>query len=152
MGAGAIMRVSAERKVLAVIRDFVKNHAIAAGASAEEAVDLIQAVDEAATNIIIHGYQEREGEIEIEIRSHPQTVKVILRDNAPTFDPTKVPQPDINLPLEKRPIGGLGVHLIRHCVDEFSHCAPENGGDELVLVKQIKSDKNDLIHQMKEGP
>jgi serine/threonine-protein kinase RsbW len=138
MGAGAIMQVSAERKLLAVIRDFVKNQAVAAGAAPGEVDDLIQAVDEAATNIIVHGYREQPGFIEIEVKTEPGLVTVILRDDAPPFDPTQVPKPDTTLPLEQRPIGGLGVHLIRHCVDEFSHDSPKHGGNELALVKYLR--------------
>lgn len=142
MGAGAIMRVSAERKLLASIRDFVRSQAIAGGASPDEIDDLIQAVDEAATNIIVHGYGDKAGMIEIEIRSQPGLLTVFLRDNAPPFDPTQVPKPNINLPLEQRPIGGLGVHLIRHCVDEFHHDLQKDGGNELILMKYVNEVKD----------
>lgn len=137
MDAGAIMRVSAERKYLAAIRDFVRNQTYAAGVDTADTDCIIQAVDEAATNIILHGYRGNRGVIEIEVILLPDRIIVILRDNAPIFDPTQVPVPDINLPLEQRPVGGLGVHLIRKCVDEFTHTKSSQGGNELLLVKYL---------------
>lgn len=131
------MRVSAQRKYLAAIRSFVENKAGALGADAEEVNSLVQAVDEAATNIIMHGYRENPGLIEIEVNSKPGQVRIIIRDSAPPFNPTRVPSPDMDLPLEQRPIGGLGIHLIRHCVDEFTHTVREQGGNELTLVKYL---------------
>ena len=132
------MRVSAQRKYLAAIRSFVENRAGALGADTEEVNSLVQAVDEAAANIIMHGYREKPGLIEIEVNSKPGQVRIILRDSAPPFNPTRVPSPDINLPLEQRPIGGLGIHLIRHCVDEFNHTVSDRGGNELTLVKYLR--------------
>jgi len=138
MAAGAMLRVSAQRKHLAAIRDFIREQADEAGAGPGDIDSLVQAVDEAASNIILHGYHEEPGMIEIEVKSRPDQVAVILRDSAPFFDPTRVQAPDINLPLEQRPIGGLGIHLIRHCVDEFSHCVRDQGGNELLMVKYLR--------------
>jgi serine/threonine-protein kinase RsbW len=138
MGQGAILRIPARRELLVNIRTFVKEQASAANIRPALIADLIQAVDEAASNIIIHGYKDGPGEIEIEVRFEPDKITVNLRDHAPGFDPTQVPSPNIDLPLEKRPIGGLGVHLIRHCVDEFNYCTSPSGGNELVLVKYLK--------------
>jgi anti-sigma regulatory factor (Ser/Thr protein kinase) len=61
---------------------------------------------------------------------------VILRDRAPTFDPTTVPPPDLTLPLEQRPIGGVGLHLVRHMVDELRHRPRPGGGNEITFVKK----------------
>lgn len=141
MNSGTIIRVPAERKQLAFIRDFVEQQAEGILVDPREKGDLIQAVDEAATNIIVHGYQDGPGEIEIEVRRKPAQLTVCLRDHAPIFDPTRVPPPDIHLPLEQRPVGGLGIYLIRQCVDGFSHRVGEAGGNEIVLVKRRKSKK-----------
>jgi serine/threonine-protein kinase RsbW len=137
MGGKAILRIPAKRELLVELRRFVEIQAEKIGAKPGSIHDLIQAVDEAASNIIIHGYRDGPGEIEVEVRASKSKIVVCLRDQAPSFDPTQVPSPNTNLPLEQRPIGGLGVHLIRHCVDEFSHCVPSSGGNELILVKNL---------------
>jgi serine/threonine-protein kinase RsbW len=131
------LRVPAERKELAVIRGFVQAQAVSAGFSNESIDDLVLAVDEAATNIIIHGYEEKPGVIEVTYSSTNDTARITLRDWAPTFDPLQVPPPDITLPLHERKAGGLGIHLMRQCVDEICHRLPEDGGNELLLVKKM---------------
>lgn len=137
MGTGAILLFPAERKQLAAIRSFVDTQAAYARASAEMIDDLIQAVDEAATNVIVHGYQDGPGEIEIEIRTRNGEIIIYLRDSSPHFDPTIVPDPDIHLPLEKRKPGGLGIYLIRKCVDSFRYRVCPDGRNEIELIKWL---------------
>lgn len=120
---------------LAAIRCFVRMAAEGAGFARESVDAMIQAVDEAATNVIVHGYQGRPGAIEIEIEmDHPAKALVVrLRDDAPAFDPTKVPAPDLTVPLHRRPPGGLGVFLMREFVDRMSYRRTEAGQNELTL-------------------
>lgn len=125
----------AERDQLQAIRDFVRSQGIAASATVSEIGDLTLAVDEAATNIIVHGYREQGGSIEVEIQTFDGKIVTILRDAAPPFDPTHIEPPNTLLPLDLRPIGGLGLHLIRMCMNCVIHLDKENGGNELVLVK-----------------
>jgi len=101
--------------------------------------DLVLAVDESATNIIMHGYRGQPGDIEVEIRRAPDAVVIYLRDRAPPFDPTRLPAPDVTLPLEQRPIGGLGVYLTRQLMDSVTHRLTSQGGNELTLIKKIEA-------------
>src|SRR3989304_340568 len=104
---------AAEGHNLAAIRRFIQETGAALDASASAIDDLVLAVDESATNIIKHGYGGQLGDIEIEIWREAEAVVVRLRDQAPPFDPTRVPDPDVPLPLDRRPVGGLGVFLTR---------------------------------------
>jgi serine/threonine-protein kinase RsbW len=132
---GSLLRISAELKNLATIRQFVEETALALRVDSKAIPDIVQAVDEAATNIVVHGYFGQPGDIEIEIRPENNSLVVALRDQARSFDPTTVPPPDLTLPLEERPFGGMGVFLIRHFMDEINYRVPAQGGNELVLVK-----------------
>jgi serine/threonine-protein kinase RsbW len=138
MGENNLIRVPADRKYLSIIRDFIHEKAKSAGAAPVEIDSLIQAVDEAVSNVIIHGYKDGPGEISIEVSDVLDSIWVMISDKAPSFDPTNAPEPNINLPLEQRPVGGLGIHLIRHCVDEISHSVPNDGGNVLVLKKKMR--------------
>lgn len=133
------IRLPAERRQLAAIRRFIEQQAVSTTADEDEVQDLVQAVDEAAANIIIHGYRDSAGEIEVDLAYQPGRIIVILRDQAPPFDPTTVSEPDLRLPLHLRPVGGLGVHLIRLGVDEFTHSARLPIGNELRMVKYLKN-------------
>ena len=132
------IQLPAEKNQLAILRRFIKEHAGRTPASELEVDDLILAVDEAATNIIVHGYKGGKGEFEVVLDYQPGQIVVVLRDQAPSFDPTTVPARDLQQPLLQRPIGGLGVQLIRLCVDEVTYSARPQGGNELRMVKYLK--------------
>ena len=126
---------TAELKNLSQIRDFVEMAATGLGFEPEVIPNVQLAVDEVATNVMLHGYHGQGGPLEIELERLEHDLIVHLRDEAAPFDPTTVPTPDLTLPLAKRPIGGLGVHLVRRTMDEIRHQITSTGGNELTLVK-----------------
>ena len=137
MGGNATLKIAAERKNLVKIRRFIAKEASAFRADPKTVGDLILAVDEAIANIIIHGYQDRGGMVEIELGRLNNDLLVWLRDQAPIFDPTKLPLPDITEPLESRNPGGLGIYIMRKSVDEILHRITENGQNELTFIKNM---------------
>lgn len=130
-----VLRIPAEVSQLVAVRKFIRDYAGRAGADKQATDDMVQAVDESVTNAIIHGYRGAKGTIDVEVYVVHGSLVVRLRDRAPPFDPTTVPHPDITLPLERRPLGGMGVHLTRQLTDEMTYRKTE-GGNELTLVKQ----------------
>jgi serine/threonine-protein kinase RsbW len=128
--------LSAELPNLAKIRRFIEKRSAALKLMPEAAGDIRLAVDEAATNIILHGYRGKQGTIEVEMIRKDDDIVVYLRDSAPVFDPTTVPPPDLTIPFFQRPPGGMGVHLIRQAVDKIYHRISASGGNELTLVKR----------------
>ena len=132
----ASLRVAADVAQLAAIRAFVEQQAHTLGVDASTIDDLVLAVNEVATNIVIHGYRRQPGEIEIELRPQGDAIEIRLRDHARLFDPTRVPAPDLDLPLHKRPFGGMGVHVTRQIIDAMRYRVTPEGGNELTLVKR----------------
>jgi anti-sigma regulatory factor (Ser/Thr protein kinase) len=130
------LRVAADVAQLATIRTFVEQQARALDVDAAAIYDLVLAVNEVATNIVVHGYRSQPGAIDIELRRLGDAIEIRLRDRAPLFDPTRVPPPDLTLPLHKRPLGGMGVHVTRQIMDVVCHRVTPEGGNELTLVKQ----------------
>jgi anti-sigma regulatory factor (Ser/Thr protein kinase) len=51
--------------------------------------------------------------VQVEIRSTAQTASIVVRDNGIEFDPVARPDPDLSIPVEERPIGGLGIYMIK---------------------------------------
>ncbi|MGE5601498.1 MAG: ATP-binding protein [Nitrososphaerales archaeon] len=133
----AIMRVSAVLENLRVIRRFVEDEAKRANFAGQRVDDLVLAVDEAATNIIMHGYGVHAGTdtnvIEVEVAFRDPLLSVHLRDHARPFDPTALPVVDKLPPLTERGPGGLGVFLIRKTMDEFGYRRTPDGWNELTL-------------------
>lgn len=128
-------RFSADLNNLSKIRRFVESAAEIAAVNPDALDDLVLAVDEAATNIIVHGYHRNGGEIEITLRFVDDALTVKLRDDAPGFDPTLEATPDLELPLDERPFGGMGIYLIRKFIDQMIYTFTPEGGNELVLSK-----------------
>jgi anti-sigma regulatory factor (Ser/Thr protein kinase) len=135
MAEKSILYVAANLSNLARIRDFVRKSVKLLGGAPAVVDDMMLAVDESVTNIITHGYRGQPGEIAIEMRKDGADFVVTLRDQAPPFDPTRVLPPDLTLPLEQRPLGGLGIFLTRQAVDHVMHRVTGDGGNELTLVK-----------------
>ena len=61
----------------------------------------------------------------------PAALRVEIEDDAGPFNPLDAPAVDTALPLEEKPLGGLGVHLIRKSVDELEY---QRAGNRNVLV------------------
>lgn len=129
------LRVQAELGELADVRQFIREAATAADAPIECLDDLVQAVDEAATNVITHGYGGAPGWIEIGVAVADDRFVVTLEDGAPEFDPTSVAAPDLTVPPMARKPGGMGVHLMREATDALSHRPRPGGGNILTLVR-----------------
>lgn len=109
---------------LALFRHYVKNAAQAIALDKRKTYRLSLAVDEVVTNIIVHGYEESglEGDITLSVRVDDAALTVTIEDSAVPFDPRQHASPkDLNLPLEERERGGLGVYIALNGVDQFSY-------------------------------
>jgi anti-sigma regulatory factor (Ser/Thr protein kinase) len=111
---------------LSPIRDYINEQAIQAGLDKMSAYNLCLAIDEVATNIINYGYIESglSGDIDVIIENSGNTLTITLEDRALQFDPRDNDLPsddDLNLPLEERAIGGLGIFLVFSSVDKFEY-------------------------------
>jgi serine/threonine-protein kinase RsbW len=137
MNSSKSLRIAAELGNLGRVRAFVEATAAALGAAPDEIGDVVLATDEAVTNVIVHGYRGRRGTIDLTAGRDKAGVFVRLHDDAPPFDPTAVPEPDIEAPLEDRLPGGLGIYLIRQVMDEVVHRALPGGGNELILWRKL---------------
>ena len=124
---------------LASVRAFVRERVAAAGGDAETAADLVQAVDELVCNIVEHGYAGQPGTVEVAFVESPDDLAFRIRDDAPPFDPTAVPDPPLDLPLAQRRLGGMGIHLARTLTDSFDHRILPTGGNEVTVRKRRPS-------------
>ena len=94
-------------------------------------------LEEAVSNIILYAFTDREKhEISILLRLDNRILTIIIKDDGIPFDPTLKEQPDLNVPAEERPIGGLGILLISKLMDSFSYTRKDNM-NILTLIKNI---------------
>ena len=133
------MVVESEVDQLADVRAFVREAVAGFGGSKRAAEDLVQAVDEATCNVMVHGYGGTPGEIEIKATVNDGRIEIRLRDRSRPFDPTMVPTRDASAPPVPKRRGGMGVgiELLRTMTDEVRHHIRPDGGNELTLVRSI---------------
>lgn len=120
---------------MAEVRAAVREVARACDAPPSCLDDLVQAVDEAATNIILHGYDGQPGTIDLTAELVGDDIVITLEDRAPAFDPLGAPEPDLSIPPMQRKPGGMGVHLMRLAMDTIEHRDRPGGGNILTLTR-----------------
>ena len=97
------------------------------------------AVEELLTNILNYAFtDQREHEIRVCLRPDESQFEIEVADDGRPFNPLEHPAPDLSLPLERRPVGGLGIHMIRKSMDRIDYRRTD-GKNILVMAKQIKS-------------
>lgn len=94
------------------------------------------ALEEALSNVIFYAYEKgSENEISIDFGLKGGELTIVISDAGNPYDPTQKEDPDINLSADERPIGGLGIFLIKQIMNEVSY---QRVGDrnQLTLVKR----------------
>ena len=119
------------------LADFVETIASEANLDQGLAMSLNLALEEAVTNVIEYAYPEgSDGLVDIEAVIREGQLDFIISDSGKPFDPTAKPEVDITAGVEERPIGGLGIHLVRHIMDSVSY-KREDGKNYLTMIKKI---------------
>ena len=91
-------------------------------------------LEELAMNTINHGHDGGLHQISITFSSTDDALVIDILDDGKPFDPlTDAPIPNVNAPINERPIGGLGVYLVRKLMDEVTY-RREEGRNHLTLV------------------
>ena len=114
------IRLAAELAGLPALTAYVEEFAERCGMNAADAAAITLAAEELFANTINHGDPKATG-VEFELGYADGMMTARYRDDAGAFDPTQHPAPDTTLPLEQRPIGGLGIHCIRRTMPDFRY-------------------------------
>lgn len=112
------------------IREYVKAAAGTAGLDHTSTYNLLLAVDEIATNVVVHGYEEAglQGDISIAAKNEENRLVIELLDHGKSYDPNLHKEPDdegLLKDLSDRPIGGLGIMLAKDGVDDLQYQSTE---------------------------
>ncbi|MER6216931.1 ATP-binding protein [Streptomyces sp. NPDC048387] len=140
----AVLQVPATLGALGEIAAFVLRLAGRARLGTRATYRIRLAVDELATNIVMHGYRGGEGRITVLGRSGPDGVRITIEDSAPAFDPVagRLP-PDPGVPPERRRVGGLGIHLALTSVDAYTY---ERRDGRNISTLTVKAEGTDACH------
>ena len=123
---------------LATIRTFVTQTSRDLGVDERDVCDLSLAVDEICANVFIHGYDRQGGRIDVTVEPTRDGIQASVRDWGKTFDPQQVPVPDVKCCLAERPVGGLGLFLVRQVMDDVRFEFDGEQGNVVTMVKRTR--------------
>lgn len=106
------------------VMDFINEQLSETGCSEETRIDVDVAVDELLGNIFRYAYGPEGGSVTVEVETgkDPPAVAVTFMDRGKPFNPLAQEMPDTTaLPAGKRPIGGLGLFMVRNLMDEMTY-------------------------------
>jgi anti-sigma regulatory factor (Ser/Thr protein kinase) len=116
-----------------LVEAFLRTHGVAPGVISTANLCL----EELVANTIAYGYGDTAPhEIEVQLAWDGATLVIDIADDGKPFDPTLAPVPDVGAALEDRPIGGLGIHLVRTLMDEVAY-RREGGRNRVRLCKRL---------------
>jgi serine/threonine-protein kinase RsbW len=93
------------------------------------------ALDEVLSNIVRHG--KAPSPIQVSLRLTGDVLEMLIEDSAGPFDPLAAPAPDTQAALEARPIGGLGLSLVRGLMDVVEY-ERVGGANRLTLRRRLR--------------
>jgi anti-sigma regulatory factor (Ser/Thr protein kinase) len=97
-------------------------------------------LEEHITNIINHGYESpAEHEIIVRLTVQAEQFQVEVEDDGKAFNPLNAPEVDTSVPMECKPIGGLGIHLIRRFMDDLEY--RREGNKNILTMRKRLTDE-----------
>jgi anti-sigma regulatory factor (Ser/Thr protein kinase) len=123
---------------LGKVNDFVEEFLKEQDCSPKVRMQLEVVVEEIFSNIANYAYGDDTGKVTIEGCLEDDSAKIRLKfmDHGSPYNPLEQPEPDITKGAEERPVGGLGIFLVKKNVDDISY-QHEDGQNILTIVKTI---------------
>ena len=123
---------------IAAVTDFVNEQLEANACPMKAMMQIDVAIDELFGNIAHYAYAPGTGEatVRVEIQQEPREAVITFLDRGTPFDPLNADTPDITQSAESRPVGGLGIFLVRKTMDDVSYTY-QNGQNMLSIRKRF---------------
>ena len=140
MWGEARLVVQNELAELERLAEFLSQFGTEHNLSEDLSFELNLALEEIFCNIVKHGYQDEAcHQITVSLALSEGTVSLSVADDAPAFNPLEAPEPILDRPLEDRPIGGLGIHIVRRVMEDVEY---RREGDRNILLMKKRVEKN----------
>ena len=131
-------------KEVSKLTAFVEEVCEAMGFDGALTAQLTLAIEEAVVNVMKYAYPpQKRGDVTIEAQSNDLRLKFTIIDSGMPFDPTVRAEVDTTLSAEDRPIGGLGIHLVRKIMDSINY---ERVDSLNVLTLRKKLNNNQTVN------
>ena len=133
------IKLEAKIENIPVAQDFLHEHTDKFECPFGVMIQLEIAIEEIFTNISLYAYGDEPGTatVGIETTDDPPTVYITFTDSGVPYDPLKKDDPDITLGADERPIGGLGIFMVKETMDDMKY-EYKDGKNILTLKKILK--------------
>lgn len=130
--------LQASDDTLYTVLDAIEAHLCKNGCPDSLKTEVLISVEEIYVNIAHYAYGGKEGEatVQMEVTQNPRICRVVFKDRGIPYNPLEKEDPDISLPEEEREIGGLGIFMVKQCMDKVEY-RYEDGYNILVIEKRL---------------
>lgn len=115
-----------------IIQSIIQTNEIVALPSFAYMIHLV--VEEIVVNIVDYAYPEGNGYLEVRINNDNKELTIEFRDHGIPFNPLEQSMPDLDIPLEERSIGGLGIFLTKEMMDNVEYRYEQ--GENILIIKK----------------
>ncbi|MBC8616186.1 MULTISPECIES: ATP-binding protein [Parabacteroides] len=131
------LHIKNELEQLTRLYEFLDLHASAYGLEEQLTMQIKLALEEVVTNVILYAYPDKKDQdIRIDMNYGNKQLTIVITDKGTPFNPLEMKEPDITLPPEERPIGGLGIYLVKQLMTEVTY-SRSSGKNILTMTKDI---------------
>ena len=132
------MNLEAKLENIPVVTGFIEEQLEALDCPMKTMMQMDVAIDEVFTNIASYAYGAQQGDatVRFDFDEENRVASVTFIDSGMPFNPLESAEPDVTLSVEERPVGGLGIFLVKKTMDEVIYVY-ENGQNVLTIRKKI---------------
>jgi len=131
------VRITNQRDQVDTVRKFFDDYSKENKLTEKTVHDIQMALDELLTNIVNYGYEDSdEHKIDVRFGINDDAVRVEIIDDSKPYNILEQENPDISLSVEDKPIGGLGIFLIKKLMSNVDYYTKE-GKNHLVMTKEL---------------
>lgn len=123
---------------LPAAQSYVEEHLEAVDCPLQVRMQIALAVEEIFVNICSYAYAPGQGlvTLQLELSREPAAVTITFLDSGKPYDPLAKENPDLTIPAEDRPVGGLGIFMTKAVMDDVTYVF-RDGQNVLKLVKKL---------------
>ena len=132
------LNIEAIEENLEQVMAFVDERLEAVGCSMKAQMQIDVAVEEIFINIAKYAYHPEKGNavVRVEVSDDPVQVAITFVDHGKPYDPLAKEDPDVTLGAEERPIGGLGIFMVKQTMDDVKY-EYKDGSNIVTLIKNL---------------
>lgn len=137
------LEIAADMSHFDQIRDLVEKELSNENCPADEVIMFLISMEEIYSNIAFYAYPKEAGKAEIDwnFDSEKREAEICFSDRGKPYNPLEKPDPDLSLSAVDRPVGGLGIYMVKNSMDRVEY-AYTGGRNILTLRKKFGGRKN----------